>query len=535
MTSLSMEIKGIFRRICSNKSVINEHEIELDVDLNHILEGDEILFKDSSNIDIIKRTECYIVGVLQLENIKLQGHTKKGIPIYDMRPLSWKYPKFYVASKSQSKRNLLIVAKFMEWNPSSKYPQATCIDIIGEADDPIAYDKALIIKNELYIKSYPTLHLPHFPPLPPHCPALAEAYITVIDPSGSTDCDDGFHITEDKLYVHIADVDHYFPANGPYEAEIRKRLTSIYSLTKVYHMLPVEYASNIISLNLNGPKHVLTAVFTHAGEFLQVKKSIVRVEKQLTYEAAQELFNSGDTTLQSLASITGETDTHKMIEKIMIWTNSAIGKLLFNEGVNFSVYCEGKKHTGAEESEDLPYWVIERGISTSSYSTTKHGHSMMGLEYYTHFTSPIRRYADLIVHRLVKQIIAGSEERRGPKPDTSGLEDYAALMNAYMIKVKHYYRDRNIYELLLKLNGEQCVTKGYVIDYNKDTNIVSVYLSEYKLIYSYPLCSWKLRDINKVYEIELFKPIDVMLTPIKSQSRIRMTIGSMSFSSDDLF
>ena len=41
------------------------------------------------------------------------------------------------------------------------------------------------------------------------------------------------------------------------------------------------------------------------------------------------------------------------------------------------------------------------------YAADNKGHFGLGFERYTHFTSPIRRYSDLIVHRLLKAIQAG--------------------------------------------------------------------------------------------------------------------------------
>lgn len=42
-----------------------------------------------------------------------------------------------------------------------------------------------------------------------------------------------------------------------------------------------------------------------------------------------------------------------------------------------------------------------RSMAKASYETNNIGHYGLGFDYYTHFTSPIRRYADLVVHRII--------------------------------------------------------------------------------------------------------------------------------------
>jgi ribonuclease R len=46
-----------------------------------------------------------------------------------------------------------------------------------------------------------------------------------------------------------------------------------------------------------------------------------------------------------------------------------------------------------------------RSMAKASYETTNIGHYGLGFDFYTHFTSPIRRYADLVVHRILHSML----------------------------------------------------------------------------------------------------------------------------------
>ncbi len=59
---------------------------------------------------------------------------------------------------------------------------------------------------------------------------------------------------------------------------------------------------------------------------------------------------------------------------------------------------------GKPESQILNILTL-RSMSQAKYSSTNVGHFGLGFEFYTHFTSPIRRYPDLIVHRLLKNLV----------------------------------------------------------------------------------------------------------------------------------
>ncbi len=68
------------------------------------------------------------------------------------------------------------------------------------------------------------------------------------------------------------------------------------------------------------------------------------------------------------------------------------------------------KHMGLESEVDA---MIIRSLRQASYSAHNIGHFGLGFSHYSHFTSPIRRYSDLLLHRLIKTQLAGDTEESG--------------------------------------------------------------------------------------------------------------------------
>ncbi|MBP5781071.1 MAG: RNB domain-containing ribonuclease, partial [Clostridia bacterium] len=117
-----------------------------------------------------------------------------------------------------------------------------------------------------------------------------------------------------------------------------------------------------------------------------------------------------------------------------------------------------------EKCRSLPQ---ERLIQTAAltsmgkavYSADCRGHFGLAAEKYTHFTSPIRRYPDLYIHRVIKEWLRGArpDTLRGRYTDAADAADDSSDAEREAERAERFYTDRMVAGYMAGFLGEDFV------------------------------------------------------------------------------
>jgi len=207
--------------------------------------------------------------------------------------------------------------------------------------------------------------------------------------------------------------------------------------------LTSEYASVLDNLNtLYDLYKALKAARTKRGVM-----DFDRIESQI-------LFNDNGKIDNIVAR--SRNDAHKLIEECMLMANQATAKFLAHNDEDFlyrihpkptaekvevtrqfltavGLTLEGgvqpeSKHFAkvledakGRDDENIIKTVVLRTMKQAVYTPANEGHFGLAFEDYTHFTSPIRRYPDLLVHRAIKRVLNKNKRKPSKKMIETGV------------------------------------------------------------------------------------------------------------------
>ena len=271
-----------------------------------------------------------------------------------------------------------------------------------------------------------------------------------------------------QIGVHIADVSFYVRPNTKIDDEAYKRGTSTYLVDRVIPMLPEELCNDLCSLKPDEDKLCMSVVFTMDSDARVLKykicRTVIRSDARLNYDEVQEMINpinpnipnnpsslsTAIFTLNALAAklraerltngalaieqdemrfrldehghpidiyFESPNEAHHLIEEFMLLANRTVAKAVGSgrpfvyrvhdlpDSEKLDDLKKFKKRMGSRIPQQTIDLLTIRAQAKAVYSTYNIGHYGLAFTHYTHFTSPIRRYPDLMVHRLVEKYI----------------------------------------------------------------------------------------------------------------------------------
>ena len=301
-----------------------------------------------------------------------------------------------------------------------------------------------------------------------------------IDDEGNQDPDDAISLDGDKLWVHIADVAALVRPNGHLDLAARERGSNLYLPEAVHTMLPRQITEQL-GLGLAEESPALSIGFRFDGENfhdIEVAISRVRVTRD-TYNAVDQRMDQ-----QPFAAIARLTDAFrarriarnaarldlpeasvKVVDgevKIRplpkLASRDMVTDAMLMAGEAVAIFAEQNSipipHAMQPEPEEIrqpqslsEMYAYRRLFKPSNTVLHPEPHFGLGLQRYARSTSPLRRYADLLVHQQLRAFVTGREPLSREQ-----LTEHVAGVDMLGSRVRRAERQSNLHWKLVHLS-----------------------------------------------------------------------------------
>lgn len=181
---------------------------------------------------------------------------------------------------------------------------------------------------------------------------------------------------------------------------------------------------------------------------------IIKTERRISHKIIEEFMLAANETVAELAFWAELPFVYRVHEPptpdkttefnrfIMNFGYSLKGKFDKDNPIHPKAFCQViEKIKGSDEEEMISTYML-RSLMKAEYKCENLGHFGLAAKYYCHFTSPIRRYPDLLIHRILKRFIDGE--------DTSAFSHItpAAAKNSSDTEIEAEYCERDVDDLM---------------------------------------------------------------------------------------
>ncbi|MCF8034456.1 MAG: RNB domain-containing ribonuclease [Desulfarculaceae bacterium] len=365
-----------------------------------------------------------------------------------------------------------------------------------------------------------------------------------IDGAFTTDFDDAlsFEPQDDggaTLGVHITDAGAIMPLTGPLEDEARSRGTSLYLPDDRLPMLPPALSEDQLSLRQGEVRPALSVLarLDPEGRLIdyRLERSLIQVHQRLTYDETDGMLESDERmkgmhrlchalrqrrldagayflplpeVLVGVDPATQEVwvrrvdrngPSREMVAETAILGNWLFALFLADSGAPALYRIQNKPSEPIEERDpsDIYHHFKQRRLLNRVDITTKPGlHSSLGIHPYTHATSPIRRYLDLVMQRQIGSVLCGGQ----PLYSKNQLKELAMEVDPTVRRAMKVRQARQRYWLLTWLKARQDQAHPAVV-MERQMRRWQLLLTDIMMLVSIPLNQGK--DLAPGMEVDL--------------------------------